>query len=98
MIDHEESNDLRVETESVEKKNIQKKSLTNEEILGQSLAFLIASYGNITKALTYISYNLALYPEHQEKLLDEIDNVLENHVNPFSRTKYFKFFVFSFVF
>ena len=62
-----------------------KKTLTNSEILAQSVLFLIAGSESTATNLTWLSYKLAMHPDIQDKLIEEIDSVLEKHV------KYLKF-------
>lgn len=57
-----------------------KKTLTNKEILSQSVLFLLAGYETTATTLEFITYNLAMNPDVQEKLIHEVDAVLENHV------------------
>jgi cytochrome P450 len=45
------------------------------------MLFFTAGYRNIAMTLSYITYNLAVYPVYQDELLTEITNVLERHVN-----------------
>lgn len=81
MLDHEEQNELTEESETTKIASKSKRTLTNEEIVGQTtFVFLFACVGNISKTLSFIAHNLALYPEYQEKLIAEIDDVLEKHV------------------
>ncbi|RDD43709.1 Cytochrome P450 3A8 [Trichoplax sp. H2] len=47
--------------------------LTDEEIISQSFIFLLAGYETTASALAYTSYLLALNPDVQQRLLDEID-------------------------
>ena len=42
---------------------------------------LIAGYETTANTLGFIAYNLATNPEHQRRLIQEIDDVLGNHVN-----------------
>lgn len=58
-----------------------KKTLNNSEILSQSILFLLAGYETTAQTLCYIAYNLAMNPFYQQKLCQEIDSVLERHVN-----------------
>lgn len=58
-----------------------KKTLTNNEIIAQAIIFLIAGFETTAINLGFIAYNLAIYPECQDKLCAEIDEVLERHVN-----------------
>ena len=63
------------------KTNSTKKTLTNEEIMAQAILFLLAGYETTATALGYIAYNLALYPDCQKKLIEEIDDGIEKHVS-----------------
>jgi cytochrome P450 len=87
MVEHERnennSNDNKesktLEEESEAKWSFIKNTLTNKEILAQAILFLIAGYETSGSSLSFISYNLACYPEYQEKLLDEVDRVLQKY-------------------
>ncbi|XP_043945401.1 cytochrome P450 3A30-like [Protopterus annectens] len=50
------------------------KALTDDEIVAQSVLFIIAGYETTSTALTYLAYNLALHPDEQQKLQQEIDD------------------------
>ncbi|XP_061185461.1 cytochrome P450 3A11-like [Saccostrea echinata] len=52
------------------------RGLSMEEVLGNSILFMLVGYHTTSNALTFASYNLATNPECQEKLIDEIDTVL----------------------
>ncbi|CAF0881016.1 unnamed protein product [Brachionus calyciflorus] len=56
-----------------------KKTLTNKEILSQSILFLLAGYETTAQTLSYIAYNLAMNPNYQDKLIQEVDDVLDRH-------------------
>ena len=60
----ENSNEHRVESE--------KKTLTDEEIIGNIILILLAGYETTASLLTYASYSLAVHPEIQAKLRQEI--------------------------
>ena len=49
------------------------KKLSDEEISSHSLTFMLAGYETTSNALSYTSYLLALNPEVQEKLQNEIE-------------------------
>ena len=57
--------------------------LKDEEIISYSITFLLAGYETTANTLTYTSYLLALHPEIQQKLQEEIDDYFEN--NPVSK-------------
>lgn len=69
-------------------KNYLKKSLTNREILSQAVLFLTAGYETSATTLGFICYNLAMHQDYQQKLIDEIDDTLQNSVS----------FVYSYIF
>ena len=57
-----------------------KKTLTNSEILAQSILFLLAGSETTATTLGWVSFSLAVNPGCQAKLIEEIDSVLEKHV------------------
>ena len=87
MIDHNEN----IAKEEAEKRtngnngnskwNKLSKTLTNKEICAQSILFMIAGGQTTSDAITFVTYNLAMHPDYQEQLIDEIDQVLDRHVN-----------------
>lgn len=52
--------------------NSSNKKLNEDEIIAQAVTFLMAGYETTATALTYATYELALNPEVQDKLCDEI--------------------------
>ncbi|XP_038619484.1 cytochrome P450 3A5-like [Tachyglossus aculeatus] len=54
------------------------KGLSDAEFLGQAFAFVFAGYETTSNTLSFMSYNLAIHPDVQEKLQEEIDTVLPN--------------------
>jgi cytochrome P450 len=50
--------------------------LTEDEITGNSILFMLAGYDTTASTLTFMSHCLATNPESQEKLIDEIDSNL----------------------
>ena len=57
-----------------------KKSLTFNEIFCTAVLFLSAGYETTGITLCFIAYNLAKNQDVQEKLCQEIDQVLDNYV------------------
>uniref|UniRef100_A0A8D0KXE7 Cytochrome P450 3A n=1 Tax=Strix occidentalis caurina TaxID=311401 RepID=A0A8D0KXE7_STROC len=54
------------------------KALTDSEILSQAFIFIFAGYEPTSNALGFLAYELALHPDVQQKLLEEIDTILPN--------------------
>ena len=52
--------------------------LSDEEIVANSLTFLLAGFETTAITLSFASYLLALHPEIQEKLQTEIDEYFES--------------------
>lgn len=76
MLEYEQSDEAKKE----ESAKMSKKSLTDAEILSQAILFLAAGYETTATTLEWITYNLALNPEVQETVIQEIDSVLEKYV------------------
>ncbi len=57
-----------------------KKTLTNNELLSQSLLFSMVGTETTSTTLTNISYNLAMNQQVQDKLIAEIDTTLSSNV------------------
>ena len=60
----------------------QEKALTDEEILSHSFEFLLAGSETTSSALSFCTYLLAIHPDIQEKLADEIEEYFSQ--NPVS--------------
>ncbi|NWQ76803.1 CP3AL protein, partial [Columbina picui] len=58
--------------------NHSNKALTDTEILAQAIIFMFAGYEPTSNTLGYLAYELALHPDVQQKLLEEIDTALPN--------------------
>ena len=59
-----------------------KKGLTYDEVLSQAFVFFIAGYATVADNLTFALYNLALHPEVQDKVLDDINATLKGKSEP----------------
>ncbi len=55
------------------------RSLSNAEITSHAITFLLAGYDTTANTLTYASYLLALNPDIQQRLQEEIDQFYEEH-------------------
>ncbi|XP_078096282.1 cytochrome P450 3A24-like [Mustelus asterias] len=58
------------------------KALTDMEILAQALTFIIAGYETSSSTLSFAAYNLAMHPDVQKKLQQEIDEAFPNKAPP----------------
>ena len=63
--------------DAAEREGGEVKKITDEEIVTNSILFLLAGYETTANTLAYTSYLLALHPEIQEKLQTEIDGYIE---------------------
>ena len=54
--------------------------LTSDEIIAQGMVFFPTAYDTTASTMTYLLYNLALYPEIQEKVYEEITTVAGDEV------------------
>ncbi|XP_067143001.1 cytochrome P450 3A8-like [Centruroides vittatus] len=57
------------------------KTMSLEDIVAQSILFIIGGHDPTTATLTFFCYEMALNPECQEKLLKEIDETWQTHDN-----------------
>uniref|UniRef100_A0A671M1V6 Thromboxane-A synthase n=1 Tax=Sinocyclocheilus anshuiensis TaxID=1608454 RepID=A0A671M1V6_9TELE len=57
----------------------QKRMMTEDEIVGQSFIFLLAGYETSSNTLAFACYLLALHPEFQKKLQEEVDEFFSRH-------------------
>uniref|UniRef100_A0A8C9F4W0 unspecific monooxygenase n=1 Tax=Pavo cristatus TaxID=9049 RepID=A0A8C9F4W0_PAVCR len=53
-------------------------TLSDIEVLSQAFIFIFAGYEPTSNTLCYLAYELALHPDVQQKVVDEIDTVLPN--------------------
>ena len=69
-------------------KNDPSQELSDDEMAGQAIAFLLAGYETTSNMLSFITYMLAIRPDIQDKLADAIiekfAQVYYNHQQSFS--------------
>lgn len=58
------------------------KVLTDTEILAQAFTFIFAGYETSSNTLSYVAYSLAVHPDVQKKLQQEIDEAFPNKAPP----------------
>ncbi|XP_015745289.2 cytochrome P450 3A29-like [Python bivittatus] len=75
MIESQAAADASVEPNS-------SKALTDKEILTQALIFVFGGYENMGTTLSFLSYCLAIHPDVQERLYQEISETLPNQAPP----------------
>lgn len=59
----------------------QKKMITEDEIVGQAFVFLLAGYETSSNTLAFTCYLLAINPECQRKVQEEVDDFFTRHVS-----------------
>jgi len=59
-------------------------TLTNDSILGNCVLFFIAGFDTSESLLTFTAYELAINPEIQERLYDEVDNTMDKYGGKFT--------------
>ena len=57
-----------------------KTGLTMEEVIGQAVLFFLVGMDTTATSIAFLIYNLAVHPEIQEKLYDEIVDVAGDKV------------------
>ncbi|KAM4632136.1 cytochrome P450 3A24-like [Discoglossus pictus] len=73
---------LMVDSQTNEDENHGYKELSDTEIMAQALIFILAGYETTSTTLMFVAYNLAVHPDVQSKLQDEIDTLLPNKAPP----------------
>ena len=64
---------------TVEEGESSQKKLTDKEITAHATLFMLAGHETTSNSLTFTSYLLALNPDIQEKLQEEIDSYFEEY-------------------
>ncbi|XP_069561396.1 thromboxane-A synthase [Brachyistius frenatus] len=60
----------------------QKKMITEDEIVGQAFVFLLAGYETSSNTLGFTCYLLAINPECQRRVQEEVDDFFTRHDSP----------------
>ncbi|XP_032378719.1 thromboxane-A synthase [Etheostoma spectabile] len=60
----------------------QKKMMTEDEVVGQAFVFLLAGYETSSSTLAFTCYLLAIHPECQRKVQEEVDDFFTRHESP----------------
>lgn len=55
--------------------------MSEDEIVGQAFVFLLAGYETSSNTLAFTCYLLALHPECQHKVQEEVDEFFTRHVS-----------------
>ncbi|XP_029952804.1 thromboxane-A synthase-like [Salarias fasciatus] len=63
-------------------RRLQKKMMTEDEIIGQGFVFLVAGYETSSNTLAFTCYLLAIHPECQSKVQQEVDDFFTRHRSP----------------
>ena len=52
--------------------------LTDDELMSQMVVFLLGGYHTSSSILSLLCYNLAIYPDVQEKVIEDISRVCQS--------------------
>ncbi|XP_029009808.2 thromboxane-A synthase [Betta splendens] len=63
-------------------RRLQKKTMSEDEVVGQAFVFLLAGYETSSNTLAFTCYLLAINPECQCKLQEEVDDFFTTHESP----------------
>ncbi|XP_071382422.1 thromboxane-A synthase-like [Centroberyx affinis] len=63
-------------------KRPQKTMLTEDEIVGQAFVFFLAGYDTSSNTLGFTCYLMAIHPECQRKVQEEVDQFIARHESP----------------
>ncbi|CAH1099422.1 unnamed protein product [Psylliodes chrysocephalus] len=73
-----EDNSFAAQTEADLGKAVQQKDLSNLDIAAQALIFFFAGFETVSALMCFMAYELAINPDIQQKLREEIEETLEN--------------------
>ena len=65
------------ESEITKNPKIKKTEITDQDIISQALIFFFAGFDTVSTLMSFISYELAVNPDIQNRLIDEVDETLE---------------------
>jgi len=54
--------------------------LTHSEIIAQGILFFLGGFESTANTLSLLAYHLAVNTEYQDKVIDEIDDVMKGQV------------------
>ncbi|KAM7396415.1 hypothetical protein PAMP_019456 [Pampus punctatissimus] len=74
--------DDRLHSQETPTRRPQKKMITEDEIVGQAFVFLLAGYETSSNTLAFTCYLLAINPECQRKVQEEVDDFFARHESP----------------
>ncbi|XP_056137446.1 thromboxane-A synthase isoform X2 [Lampris incognitus] len=60
----------------------QRRTITDDEVVGQAFVFLLAGYETSSNTLAFVCYLLAINPECQTKVQEEVDEFFIRHDTP----------------
>lgn len=60
----------------------QRKTMSEDEVIGQAFVFLLAGYETSSNTLAFTCYLLALHPECQHRVQEEVDHFFTRHESP----------------
>ncbi|KAF3689068.1 Thromboxane-A synthase [Channa argus] len=63
-------------------RRLQKKMMTEDEIVGQAFVFLLAGFETSSNTLAFACYLLAIHPECQRRVQEEVDAFFTRHESP----------------
>ncbi|XP_044272812.1 cytochrome P450 9e2-like [Tribolium madens] len=67
-----------IEESEIGKSGKVKKEITDDDITSQALVFIFAGFETVSSMMCFLSYELALNPDIQKRLIQEIDQTLDS--------------------
>uniref|UniRef100_A0A667YCV0 Thromboxane-A synthase n=1 Tax=Myripristis murdjan TaxID=586833 RepID=A0A667YCV0_9TELE len=72
-------------------KHPQKRMMTEDEIVGQAFIFLLAGYETSSNTLAFTCYLLAIHPDCQSKVQEEVDHFFTRHSPDYTNVQELKY-------